>query len=287
MKKVLYLINPISGRKNKNKLPELIKKYSDKINPEIRFTEYAGHAIEICKNEHQNYDAIIAVGGDGSVNEIAQSLVHTNTTMGIIPSGSGNGFSNSLGIPENHKKAVQIINNYRTKKIDLVKINDKIFDNVAGIGFDALIAHKFAVAGKRGFISYLKIIIKQLRKYKGVDYKFVLDDDKIIENKSFFLLIANGNQWGNKAQISPSSQLDDGLLNIVILNNFPARAAVPLLIKLYSKKIENSKYIQTFTCKKIVIEKNGKIEAHIDGEPVFFEDKIEIEILPKSLNVIY
>ncbi len=283
--KHLYIINPISGKKNKRNLESLIKKESKHIT-NIAYTEYAGHAKEIAKTEHINYDAIIIAGGDGSVHEVFQGLIGTSTAMGILPFGSGNGFSNCIGIPLDTVKALQKINNSKKKLIDVAKINDIFFVNVAGIGFDALIAHKFALQKKRGFKSYLKVIMKEYRNFETINYTLSMNNDKIYNFDSFLLTVANGNQWGNNGFIAPAALIDDSLLNITVVDKFPIHAGIPIAAKLFTRKIEHSRYVKTFTCKKLSIQKVGNITAHIDGEPVFFKDKIDIEIMPKVLNVL-
>lgn len=283
--KLLFIVNPNSGKKSKNIKLKLIKQLMPEDSYEIIFTEYPGHAKEICKN-HKNYKSIVAVGGDGTVNEIAVGLMNTDTPMGIIPSGSGNGFSNSLQIPLDTKKAIDIIKNGKSIKVDLAKAQDIVFDNLTGIGFDALIAHKFAGNTKRGFYSYLKIIRKELKKYQGVDFSVEINGITKEYKNVFLISAANGNQWGNKAQIAPSADLTDGLLNITVINKIPKMRKLGTVLRLYNRKIEKAFWVDTYKSDKIIIHKPGEIYAHVDGEPVIFKNKIGIDIIPKCLNVI-
>jgi diacylglycerol kinase family enzyme len=157
-KKILYIINPISGTGNKSKIEQLIKdENSGKTNFTIKYTEAPLHGMKIANKEKNNFDAIVAVGGDGTINEIAQSLIHSNCALGIVPLGSGNGLARHLKIPLNTGKAIKNIVNFNTSLIDTGKINNKYFVNVAGVGFDAFVAHKFAEAKGRGFKTYAHI----------------------------------------------------------------------------------------------------------------------------------
>lgn len=286
MKKVLYIINPISGVGKQKIIEKLLKKYSAKhINYSIEYTQYAKHAIKITKQQANKFDAIIIVGGDGSVNEVGQALINTETAFGIIPTGSGNGLARHLKIPLKIKDAITVINNFNITKIDTASINNTFFINVAGIGFDALIAHKFAKYGKRGFISYIKITVKEFKKFKPQNIKLTINN-KHINSNIFLLSIANGSQFGNNAYIAPAASINDGLLNVTTLTKFPFISAPRLAYKLFTRKINTLKITETYQAKQIIIEQKGKILAHIDGEPVIFNDKINIEIIPNSLRVI-
>ena len=287
MKKVLYIINPISGVGKQKTIEKLLAKYSDnsKIDYNIIYTEKAKHAIEIGKNEAANYNAIIAVGGDGSVNELAQALIGTDTALGIIPTGSGNGFARHIKLPLKLNKAIQRINNFETEDVDVVKVNDVYAINVVGIGFDALITHKFAEFGKRGFSSYIKLTTKEFSKFKGIETSAEIDG-KNIETNVFLFTVANGSQYGNNAFIAPKASIQDGLLDISILKKFPLISAPNLAYRLFTRKFDKFKYSETYKAKSIKIFQEGKILTQIDGEPFIFNDEINIDILEKALKII-
>ncbi len=285
-KRILYIINPISGTGNKEKVEDIIiKKNKDKVDYKIVYTEAQNHAKLIAAEEKDNFDAIIAVGGDGTINEVAQSLINTDCAMGIIPLGSGNGLARHLKIPLNVEKSIDNILNFNVSLIDTGKINDKFFVNVAGVGFDAFVAHKFAEADSRGFKTYAHIITKELPKYKPFRVNLEVDDT-IITNTFFMVTIANSSQFGNKAYISPSASLCDGEFDVVMLRKFPLITSPVLAGLLFAKKIDMFRYVQNIKGKKILIEKKGEICAQIDGEPVKFKDKIFIENIPLSLKII-
>lgn len=286
-KKVLYVINPISGAGRQKGVEKLVIQLSDdrRIDYNIECTKSAGQATEISKTRGRDYDAIIAVGGDGSINEIVQGLIKTDTALGIIPTGSGNGFARHLKIPLKVEKAIEVINDFNVTDIDTAKINDRYYVNVAGIGFDALIAHKFAIFGKRGFSSYVKVTAKELIKFKPLHVN--LTTDGVRHNVNAFLLsVANGSQFGNNAWIAPMASMNDGKLNITVLKKTPLVLAPALVYRLFTKTFERSKYTENYTAQSIALEKEGEIIAHIDGEPYKFTDQIKIDVLPESLNVI-
>jgi YegS/Rv2252/BmrU family lipid kinase len=287
MKKILYIINPVSGVGKQKIVERLLEKYTDnnKITYDIKYTEYAKHAIEISKQNAKNYDAIIAVGGDGSINEIAQGLIGTETALGVIPTGSGNGFARHIKTPLKIEKAIKNINNFKTEIIDTGKLNDYYFVNVAGIGFDALISHKFAKLKKRGFSSYIKLTASEFRKYKGENINLKINNENHKINV-FLLTIANGSQYGNNAFIAPKASMQDGFFDVALLNKFPLISSPGLAFRLFTKRFDKFKYVKTYKTEKLIIEKKGKILAQIDGEAIEINDFAELSILKNSLTII-
>ena len=288
-KNILFIVNPVSGTGKQKNIVTQINEFIDKNKFEItvKFTEYAGHAKEIVSHEHPHFNIIVAVGGDGSVHEIGTSLIYTNTTLGIVPTGSGNGLARHLKIPVNIQKALTFLNTITEssfKKIDTVKINEHFFLGTAGVGFDAHIGWKFATAPKRGFWSYIKITFKEFFSYKEQHYHLNIDGTPY-EVKALLITIANSNQYGNNAYISPNAVIDDGYLRIITLKRFPLIYAPLLTYQLFSKKINNSKFVTELKGKKIKINAPFP-EMHMDGEPILVEKEMNIEVLPKSLNVI-
>ena len=283
---ILFIINPISGTVKKSGVEHLINENLDlsKYNYSIKHTQYPHHATEIAKQESTNYKIIVAVGGDGTVHEVGLGLIHTNSTLGIIPMGSGNGLARHLKIPMSTKKAILLLNNFQSKPIDTVKINDTHFLGAGGIGFDAHISYLFAKATKRGFITYLQLSVKEFFSYNEHNYQLIIDG-KIFYKKAFLITFANSNQYGNNAFIAPNAVIDDGWISIVILKKFSLIYAIPLAIKLFTKKINSSKFVEEIKVKKAQIISPSN-EIHLDGEPLLIENTINIEVLPLSLNVI-
>jgi len=220
------------------------------------------------------------------VNQVASLIANTDMALGILPLGSGNGLARSNQIPMDLKKALQIIAKGRYKKIDGALLNDRPFFCTAGIGFDALIANEFAISTKRGFATYFKTTLKEFFSYIPQAYSITMDG-KTIETNAFLITVANAGQWGNDVYIAPEAKLDDGLLDISILQPF-SKLSIPLIgIKLFSKKIHTSLHLQSHTAKHIDIEFKGELAAHFEGEPMIVKDKITIDIMPLALNIVY
>lgn len=290
MKKILFIINPISGIGKQKIVESLIGKHLDKekFSSEIVYTKYAKHAIELSKEASSGndvFDIVVAVGGDGSINEVSQGLIGSNTVLGVLPAGSGNGLARFLKIPLDLKKAILNLNKEETKRIDTLKVNDVFAVNVAGIGFDAEISHRFATYGKRGFWAYLKLVLKSFFSYKNFDCEFELDGEKL-SKKAFLISCANSSQFGFNAHIAPLAKIDDGFFDICILRKFPVWAGLGITFRLFGKSFHKSKFMETKQAKRFSYKKQGEIIAQIDGEAIAFKDELNIEINPSSLNII-
>jgi YegS/Rv2252/BmrU family lipid kinase len=286
-KRILFIINPFSGIGKQKKLESLISEKLDKMKfkSEIIYTEFAGHATEITEREKQNFDIIAIVGGDGSINEVAQKLVHSDTILGVIPAGSGNGFARHFGFPARPSKAIEVINQLKIKTIDTVKLNKKIFVNVAGLGYDAEMGFLFSKISNRGFRGYTKTIFNSFDKFKSEEFEFVLKG-KLYHEKAFILSIANASQYGFNAAISPDSSVDDGRMNITVIEKFPLILAPLMAAKLFTGFITSSRYVKVYRAKKFKILNNKQLIAHLDGEPVILNKNLNFKILPSSLKII-
>lgn len=286
--KTAFILNPFSGYTLKEKQISRISGYIDRHvkNAEIIISENKGDPSEITKRKiKEGINRIIAIGGDGTVNEIARVLVDTEIVLGIIPTGSGNGLARHFHIPMEFKNAIEVINHCTIRKMDYGLINGKPFFCTAGIGFDAEVGHKFAKQNRRGFIAYLKIILSGFRTYKPEKYILIIDDQKI-KREAFLITLANASQWGNNACISPMASVEDGLLDICVLSQFPAYMAADIGIRLLTKKIEHSRYLEIFRSDKILIKSSGKTTIHYDGEPGKITGNIEVKIIPQGLNIM-
>jgi YegS/Rv2252/BmrU family lipid kinase len=287
-KKILFIINPISGigrqRIVEKELAQIID--SSLLDYNIIYTEHAKHAIQISKENSTRYNVIVAVGGDGSVNEICQGLIGSECELGIIPAGSGNGFARHMKISLNIKKAIKTILSGTPKLVDTATLNGYRFVNVAGLGFDAHIGNCFAKTKKRGFFSYIRIVLKEFYCYKPLIYKIEVDGTTL-ERKAFLISIANSTQFGNNAHIAPGAIIDDGYLNLTILKPFPIISAPFIAIRLFNKTLHKSKYVDTLSTKNIVITNESDLfPVHIDGEPICSVNSAKITIKPLSLSVI-
>lgn len=286
--KILFIVNPISGTGKQKKLNKNLEKTLDYslFSPKIVHTQHAGHATELSREAIGRYKYVIAVGGDGTVNEVVKGLTGSETTMGIIPVGSGNGLARHLNIPMDMDEAIKVINKQLVKRIDTVKINNELSVNVSGVGFDAHVAHKFAKNGKRGSIPYVKIAATEFQQYKTQAYKIVIDGKPMFRN-AFMISLANSTQFGNNALISPEAKIDDGLVDVCILSDFPKVEAPALAARLFNRTMHKSKFIEIVRASKVEIDTNHPIIGHIDGEPVVFDDMLNIEVQPASLKIVY
>lgn len=287
-RKICFIINPISGIGHQKTIEKLVANFLDTsaFEPSLFYTEGPKHATTLAKKAaSENYPIVVAVGGDGSVNEVASGLIGTTSALGILPAGSGNGLARHLGIPMDLEKALQIIQKGRTQAIDSIQFNDHYFVNVAGIGFDAHIGWEFSQFGKRGFSSYIKVIMKELSALKTNRFELKIDEQQAIQKDAYLISFANGSQWGNNAYIAPLADIKDGVLDIVIIKKFPLLFGLPLVLKLFTRKIHTSSAVEIIKAKKVIVTQEKKI-AHIDGEPIESGQTITISINPLSLNVI-
>ncbi|WP_426581510.1 diacylglycerol/lipid kinase family protein [Mucilaginibacter sp. R-33] len=286
-RKALFIINPISGGKKKDGVPELIKDTIDAgvMEPVIAFSDGVAHARVIASEAIGKFDIVVAVGGDGTVNEVASAIVDTDTSLGIVPFGSGNGLSRFLGIPMDTRDAIKNLASGRTEIIDSARINGQPFFNMAGMGFDAHISEIFSHGKKRGFISYIKSSIKEVVGYQPQNYHLDIDGKKY-DYKAFMLSIANSSQYGNNVHISPKASLQDGLLDVCVIKPFPLWRFPEMSMRMLIKATESSKYVEIIRGKQILIKREHTGPIHLDGEPQVAGTGIDITILPKSLKVI-
>lgn len=284
-KKILFIINPISGGKKKDKLPALIEKTLDqnKFEIHIKFTERPGHASELASQ--RNFDYYIAVGGDGTINEVASSLIHSTSCMGILPQGSGNGLARHVGISMNIAKAIDQLNTAREVAIDTCTVNGKPFVNMAGVGFDAHIGKMFAESTERGFKTYVVQTLSEFNSYRPEQYKLKFEG-KELSSEAFLISFANSSQYGNNAYIAPEADLKDGLLDVCILKPFGALNVPGIGLRVFNKSIKQSKYYKGFKTKELVVERLQSGVAHLDGEPMQFGEKLEIKVVPASLKLL-
>lgn len=288
MKKIRYIINPNSGATSKEHFAEWIKANVDtsQFDLDIAYTKAPHHATELAREAAaMNYDIVVVVGGDGSVNEVGKGLVGSKTSMGIIPTGSGNGLARHLGIPLDFQEAVRMINHSYTERIDTLTINDKFCAGTFGIGFDAHIAHLFATAGTRGYSTYVKLVLTEFFKYKSRDFTILVDGKEYVKN-CFLLTFANSSQFGNNAIIAPFADIQDGIIDISIVKKFPLVFAPHLIYRMMKNNLHGSRYFDRLTGKSITVKNSGNLKGHIDGEPVELAGDINIQMHPLSLNVV-
>lgn len=288
MKNIAFIINPISGTLNKRRIPKIIDKLLDKEQwmPDIVFTEYKGHGIELARHYAAlGFNAVVAVGGDGTVNEVASGLRGTNTALGVIPIGSGNGFARHMGTPLRTTNAIEAINNMTPVRCDYGLANDHPFFATCGTGFDASISEEFQKAGTRGFRTYFEKIVKNIFTYEPENYK--LKGEGIdIEGKAFLVTIANCSQWGASAVIAPKASVQDGKLDVVFCSPFPLILAPGLALGLFTKTIDQGIHVTSLKTKEVTLFRDNAGPFHIDGDPVEMGTEIHIRVVEDGLWVL-
>lgn len=288
MRNILFIINPKSGTDRKIYIRQSIGRHIDtkKYDYKIRYTEYAGHAEVIAREAATaGIDIVVAVGGDGTVNEVARALIHTNTALGIIPCGSGNGLARHLQLPIDPEGAIKMINAGIIKSLDYGTMNGLPFFCTCGMGFDAFVSMKFAHSGKRGLISYIENTLRETLTYKPDTYTLRFDDTEV-QQRAFVIACANASQYGNNAFIAPAASMSDGLMDITVLEPFPPIEAPQLALQLFNGTLTTNSRVKTFKAKKVRITRNGNDPVHVDGDPLTTAQEIEVEIHPQGINMV-
>ena len=287
MKNIAFIVNPIAGVKAKNRVAKLIRELLDtrQFAPTVVATEYAGHATQLAQHfAMEDYYAVVAVGGDGTVNEVASGLIGTNTALGIIPNGSGNGFARHLDISTRMNRAIEMLNSSEVINVDYGLVNDIPFFSTFGVGFDAVVAHDFADSS-RGLKGYVQSIFKDLFQYKPETYH--LEGEGIdLTTTAFLINFANAGQWGYDAYIAPKASVQDGWLDVAVVTEFPMTAAAGLALSLFTKDIDENLYMNTIRAKELTLTRTSAGAAHIDGTPTTMPDKLHIQIVEDGLKVL-
>ncbi len=287
--KIIFLVNPNSGTKKKKKIPKLINSLIDKsiFDYEIRHTLFKGEATQIVLEKlAEGYRYFVAVGGDGTINEIAKALINSQGTLAIIPVGSGNGLARHLKISLKPSKAIKAINKLKISTIDFGTINDIPFFCTCGVGFDALIGAKFDQSKKRGLISYIRIAISEFFQFSPEKFQLSLDQGEEVQYSAFLVTIANASQYGNNAFIAPMAKVRDGLLDICILAPFNLFRVPQIAWQLFSGKLYKNRYATYLKGSSLKITRASEGLIHLDGETYTMGNELRISVIPKSLNVL-
>ena len=287
-KRILYLVNPISGTQRKQGIARLAEELTDRdmYDVMVRYTSYAGHASVLAMEAvEQGVDVVVAVGGDGTVNEVARALVHTPSALAVVPCGSGNGLARHLHIPLNVREAIAIINEGNVKPLDYGTINDRPFFCTCGVGFDAFVSQKFAESGRRGLITYVENTLREGLLYKPQTYT-IESDTSSEQCKAFLIACANASQYGNDAFIAPNASMSDGLFDVVVMEPFNAIEAPQVALQLFKGTLPKNSHVKTFRASRLVIHRDRDGAAHCDGDPFFTGSTIEIAMQHRKLNVV-
>jgi diacylglycerol kinase (ATP) len=286
--KIVFIVNPVSGGRNKSGFEEMVRKSLNLNNfePIISYSEKPGHASDLAKEAvNQQVKKIVAVGGDGTVNEVAKMLMNSDVALGIIPFGSGNGLARHMGIPVNPSKAIERLNTAAIKTNDAGIINDMPFFCTSGMGFDAHIGKIFATLKGRGFAGYIKAVLKEFASYKPQQYKLSVNG-VAVDKSAFLITFANASQYGNNAYIAPQADVTDGKLDICILKPFPVYSMPGLSLRVFNKTADKSSFMETMKGTEITVVRESAGPIHLDGEPFETGKEIKVKILPGCLKIM-
>lgn len=286
--KILFIVNPISGIGKQKRFEEILSRHlnKEKFDPTIVYTQYAGHATEIAATAAKEgiFDVVTAVGGDGSVNEIAKALFETETALAIIPCGSGNGLARALHIPVQPKRAIKFLNTAEFKTIDTCRVNDKFFLSIAGAGYDSQVARLYDFFPGRGFKTYFWAVVTSFRKYQPVEYEIDIDGVSI-KRTALLVTVCNSSQYGYGFRISPKASLNDGLLDVVIVKK-PEFWRIPfVLLNVALGRADKSKCFEILQGKHVQLCGNQKRWVNLDGETVRLDQTLDFEVEKNSIVI--
>ena len=285
---VWFIVNPISGTTDKSRIVRLIPAYMDaqRFDVRILYTQFKGHAARIARQAvDEGVQVVVAVGGDGTVNEVARCLIHTSTALGIIPCGSGNGLARHLFIPMNPEGALQVLSTCDIQALDYGMINDTPFFCTCGIGFDAFVSSMFAKSERRGLLTYIENTLREGLRYKPDTYEIEIDGEKQ-HYKAFLIACANASQYGNNVYIAPRASMSDGLMDVTIMEPFTMLEAPQIAIQLFNKTIDQNSRIRTFRCKSLRIHRSQPGVIHFDGDPKEEGTDISVSLEPKGIRMV-
>jgi diacylglycerol kinase (ATP) len=235
--------------------------------------------------EREGFDVVYAVGGDGTVHETAKRLIGRRPALGILPIGSGNGFARHIGLPLDPARSLRSCNGARVVIIDTAEVNGEPFLGVMGIGFDAVVAERFAVSEVRGLKTYVREGLLAFRRFRAEEYEIAIDR-QTVRQRAFVVAVANSGQYGNNARIAPLASLQDGLLDVVIVNDAPMLRSLLLLPRLFRGTLHRAADVQMLRGREIVIHRRGAGPAHLDGEPYVLPAELHVRVVPRSLKVL-
>lgn len=287
-KKLLFIANPISGTRDKRPIIESVPDFLDSniFDWDVVWTDHRGHAAELALEASEiGIDVCVAIGGDGTVNEVARSLRHSNTALAIIPMGSGNGLARHLQIPLDPDGALRVLGRCDIKELDYGMINDKPFFCTCGMGFDAFISEKFAGSGKRGLSTYIENTLRGGLSYQPETYEIEVDG-QTEHYKAFLIACGNASQYGNNFYIAPQASMSDGLLDVTIIEPLNVIEAPQLVMQMMQKTLDTNSHVRTFRCNTLHVHREQSGVIHYDGEPAEAGTDITVTVVPKGLRVV-
>jgi YegS/Rv2252/BmrU family lipid kinase len=283
----LFLINDRSGPRRQFDVRSVIRAHWPHQECEIASCPAAREDLDsiIAAAVRNGVEVVFAVGGDGTVHEVARRLIDQPVALGIVPTGSGNGFARHLGLSIEPSNLLRAVATASVATIDTAEVNGKPFLGVMGVGFDAFIAERFASSTVRGMFTYVRDGILAYASYRAQKYEVTIDGKTTIEN-AFVVAVANSSQYGNNARIAPLASLQDGLLDVVIIRDVSILGVPEMMARLFSGSLHRSRNVTTIQGKEIVIRRDSAGPAHLDGEPLVLPEELRVRIRPKSLRVL-
>jgi diacylglycerol kinase (ATP) len=283
--KTLFLVNARSGSNRRRDAAALIAKTCD-WDHEIAACGSIDDLDDIIHGAaSRGVKAIFAVGGDGTIHEIAKRLIGTDVALGVVPTGSGNGFARHLGLPMNFCDAIRACCGLRVEIIDTATVNGTPFINMMGIGFDAWIADAFACAGTRGLLTYVRVGLRGFASYAAEEYEVTVDGS-LTKHRAFVIAVANASQYGNNARIAPLASMQDGILDVTLIEQAPLVRLPVIAAQLFAGNLHRARGVATLRGRSITIRRTSAGAAHLDGEPVTLPPLLTIDVVPRSLRVI-
>jgi len=282
--RTLFIVNPVSARRHKLDLSTFHQSLDRRgINYQLVEWQNAENiSMDLNSVDLDDFELIVAIGGDGTLNEVLNATYRKGREYGLIPVGSGNGLGRSLGIPRSVEKALDLLKKGSSRSIDVGVMNDRMFINVAGMGFDAEVAQAFGNTS-RGFMGYVIEVVRLYFSAREKHYSVITKDGQM-ELDAFLISIANGVQWGNDFFIAKDARCDDGMLDLVAMKK-PAFYQIPSLLQALIKKKEH-KLLRSFTSDRFTIHRTEQATVHFDGEPKHEGDELKISCIPRAVRVI-
>jgi len=291
-RRYFFIVNPMAGKGRHLSYVRDIEQFCSKANIpyQIQITTAPGHATQLAKSAASAHDVIVAVGGDGTVNEVIKGMYATPALLGILPTGSGNDFAHQLSYSADVKRSLEILARARTKHIDLCQINgERIMCNGFGVGFDGEVADHFREYTKfvSGFLAYFLSVLRTLPTFQFKSAQLVLDDDRTILSKVLLVAVCNGTTYGGGFKVAPSAKMDDGLLTICMVKKIPKMYALRKLSSFMRGTHIHLPEVETYTAKKVYISVQPASVSQVDGEVSNTKKEFLLQILPQTVSVIY
>jgi YegS/Rv2252/BmrU family lipid kinase len=278
--KALFVVNRRSGARRRDDVEAAIR---NACQWEHDFAACEREALDgiIADAERKDVGVIFAVGGDGTVHEVGKRLIGRSVALGIIPTGSGNGFARHLGLPLNVRGAITACAGGRIETIDTASVNGQPFIGTMGLGFDAWVAEAFGSQEARGFRTYLRVALREIWSYKAQEYE-VRAGGETVRRRALLIAVANGGQYGNNAWIAPTASASDGLLDVTIIE----RASLFSIIRLFARDLRTGGGVTMMRGAHIEVRRSAPGPAHLDGEPIKLPESLTIDVQPRSLRVL-